>query len=191
MQSSVMTFLTGNICHLPTEAVWERWRREKGEDGANPVGPALPPSPFYRVGPAHRGIRALPEAHRWSEAQLRLEKGAPDSCSRLYPVSMFSWASLVAQLVKNPPAMQETWVQFLTWEDPPEKGKATHSSSGLENSMDSIIYGVAKSWTLLRDFHYMWCTIFPALLYLILVQLIELILQPTDGPWHMVQNSLT
>ena len=38
------------------------------------------------------------------------------------------WASLVAQLLKNPPAMQETWVQFLGWEDPMEKGKATHSS---------------------------------------------------------------
>ena len=39
-----------------------------------------------------------------------------------------SWASLVAQLVKNLPAMQETWVQSLGWEDPMEKGKATHSS---------------------------------------------------------------
>ena len=39
-----------------------------------------------------------------------------------------SWVSLVAQLVKNPPAMQETWVQSLGWEDPREKGKATHSS---------------------------------------------------------------
>ena len=37
-------------------------------------------------------------------------------------------ASLVAQLVKNPPAMQETWVQSLDWEDPLDKGKATHSS---------------------------------------------------------------
>ena len=36
-------------------------------------------------------------------------------------------ASLVAQLVKNPPAMQETWVQPLDWEDPLEKGMATHS----------------------------------------------------------------
>ena len=36
------------------------------------------------------------------------------------------WASLVAQLVKNLPAMQETWVQFLGWEDPLEKRKATH-----------------------------------------------------------------
>ena len=37
-------------------------------------------------------------------------------------------ASLVAQLVKNPPAMQETWVRSLGWEDPLQKGKATHSS---------------------------------------------------------------
>ena len=37
-------------------------------------------------------------------------------------------ASLVAQLVKNPPAMQETWVWSLVWEDPLEKEKATHSS---------------------------------------------------------------
>ena len=34
----------------------------------------------------------------------------------------------VAQLDKNPPAMQETWVRSLNWEDPLEKGKATHSS---------------------------------------------------------------
>ena len=39
-----------------------------------------------------------------------------------------SWASLVAQLVKNPSAMQETWVQTLGWEDPLDKEKATHSS---------------------------------------------------------------
>ena len=37
-------------------------------------------------------------------------------------------ASLIAPLVKNLPAMQETLVQFLGWEDPLEKGKATHSS---------------------------------------------------------------
>ena len=35
------------------------------------------------------------------------------------------WASLVAQMVKNPPAMRDTWVQSLSWEDLPEKGKAT------------------------------------------------------------------
>ena len=40
----------------------------------------------------------------------------------------YSWASLVAKLVKNPPAMQEMWVQSLGWEDPLEQGKATNSS---------------------------------------------------------------
>ena len=44
-----------------------------------------------------------------------------------YPLQ-HSWASLVTQLVKNLPAMWETWVQSLGWEDPLEKGKATHSS---------------------------------------------------------------
>ena len=44
-----------------------------------------------------------------------------------YPLQ-YSWVSLVAQLVKNPPAMWETWVQSLGWEDPLEKGKGTHSS---------------------------------------------------------------
>ena len=39
-----------------------------------------------------------------------------------------AWDSLVAQLVKNPPATWETWVRLLHWEEPLEKGKATHSS---------------------------------------------------------------
>ena len=43
-----------------------------------------------------------------------------------YPLQ-YSWASFVAQLVKNPPAMWETWVRPLGWEDPLEKGMATHS----------------------------------------------------------------
>ena len=43
-------------------------------------------------------------------------------------LSDINTASLIAQLVKNPPAMQETAVQFLGWEDPLEKGQATHSS---------------------------------------------------------------
>ena len=38
------------------------------------------------------------------------------------------WASLVAQTVRNPPAMRETWVRSLGWEDPLEEGIATHSN---------------------------------------------------------------
>ena len=44
-----------------------------------------------------------------------------------YPLQ-YSWPSLVAQLVKNRPAMQESCVRSLGWEDPLEKGKVTHSS---------------------------------------------------------------
>ena len=40
----------------------------------------------------------------------------------------YCWVSLVAQLVKHPPAMCETWVQSLGWEDPPEERTATHFS---------------------------------------------------------------
>ena len=69
----------------------------------------------------------------------------------------YSWASHVAQLIKNPPTIQETWVQCLGWDDPLEKGMATLSwlpSPGLENSMDCIVCGIIKSWTRLSDFHF-------------------------------------
>ena len=46
----------------------------------------------------------------------------------LFVIYYLSWASLVAQTVKNLPAMWKTWVQSLSWEDPLEKGMATHSS---------------------------------------------------------------
>ena len=67
-------------------------------------------------------------------------------------------ASQKAQRVKNPPTVQETWVQSLDQEDPLEKGRSPGQGgdllrySCLENSMDrealcAIIYGVAKSRT--------------------------------------------
>ena len=65
----------------------------------------------------------------------------------------YSWASLVAQLVKNLPAMWETWVRSLCWEDSPGEGKGYPLQySGLENSMDCIIHGFAKNRTQLSDF---------------------------------------
>ena len=69
-----------------------------------------------------------------------------------YPLQN-SWPSLVAQLVKNPPAMWETWIRSLGWEDPLEKGKATHFSILALNSMDCVVHGVTKSWTQLSEFH--------------------------------------
>ena len=62
----------------------------------------------------------------------------------------------MAQLVKNPLAMQETWVRSLGWEDPsPGEGKGYPLQySGLENSMDCVVHGVAESRTRLSDFHF-------------------------------------
>ena len=63
------------------------------------------------------------------------------------------WASLVAQRVKNPPAVQEIRVQSLSWEDPLEKGMATHSSiiaweiPWTEESGGATVHRVAQSWT--------------------------------------------
>ena len=80
--------------------------------------------------------------------------GRPTGEGMGYPLQ-YSWASLVAQLVKNPPAMQETWVQSLCREDSLEKGKDYPLQySGLENSMNCIVHGVAKSQTRLSDFHF-------------------------------------
>ena len=62
------------------------------------------------------------------------------------------WAFLVAQLVKNLPAMRKTWVQSLGWEDPLEKGKITHSSI-LAWRIPWTVHGVIKSRTRLSNFH--------------------------------------
>ena len=61
-----------------------------------------------------------------------------------YPLQYY-WASLVAQLVKNLPAMRETWIQSLGWEDPLEGKGYPLQYSGLENSMDCIVHGVTES----------------------------------------------
>ena len=66
-------------------------------------------------------------------------------------------ASLVAQLVKNPPAAWETWVQSLGWEDPLEEGMATHSIIlAWRNPMEggawqATVHGITKSRTQLND----------------------------------------
>ena len=72
-----------------------------------------------------------------------------------YPLQ-YSWASLVAQLVKNLPAMWETWVQSLGWEDALEGNCYPLQYSGLKNPMDrgawwATVHRVAKSRTQLSD----------------------------------------
>ena len=67
------------------------------------------------------------------------------------------WASLVAQMLMNLPAMQDTWVHSLGWEDPLEEGMATHSSIlAWRIPMDrgawwARVHGVTKSQTQLSD----------------------------------------
>ena len=58
----------------------------------------------------------------------RPSRKSADLQDRIADIYMVKWASLVAQLIKNLPAMWETWVQSLSWEDPLKKETATHSS---------------------------------------------------------------
>ena len=73
-----------------------------------------------------------------------------------YPLQ-HSWASMVAQTVKNPPAVQETWVRSLGWEDPLQEGMATHYSIlAWRIPMDrgawwAMVHGVSKSQTQLSN----------------------------------------
>ena len=77
--------------------------------------------------------------------------------NRIITFAIWSWASLVAQTVKNLPEMQETWVWSLGWEDPGEEGIATHSSiRAWRISMDrgawwATVHGVTKSLTWLSN----------------------------------------
>ena len=59
----------------------------------------------------------------------------------------------VVQLVRNPPAVRETWIRSLGWEDPLEKGKATHSSIW-PREFHGLVHGVTKSRTQLSSFHF-------------------------------------
>ena len=70
-----------------------------------------------------------------------------------YPLH-YSWASLVAQLVKNLPAMQETWVRSWVRKIPWRREDYPLQYSDLENSMGCIVHGVTKSRTRLSDFHF-------------------------------------
>jgi len=78
---------------------------------------------------------------------------------RGYPLQ-YSWASLVTQMIKNLPAMQETWIRSLGWGDALEKGTPTQSSilawriPWREEPGSLRSMGVSKSWLRLGDIHF-------------------------------------
>ena len=76
--------------------------------------------------PTQDEVRTVQQRHPGDGPGLIPGSGRSSGEGIKYPLQ-YSWASLVAQLVKNPAAMWETWVWSLDWEDPLEKGKATHS----------------------------------------------------------------
>ena len=93
-----------------------------------------------------RGTYYAPEHHELNS-----------SLHKLPWIIMSNWASLVAQMVKNLPTMQKTWVRSLGWEDPLEEGMATHSSilawriPWTEEPGGATVYGVSKSQTRVKQ----------------------------------------
>ena len=79
--------------------------------------------------------------------------GQEDPLEKIGDPLQYSWASLVTQVIKNLPAVQETWVRSLGWENPLEEGMATHSSIlAWRIPMDrgawwATVQGVTKTWT--------------------------------------------
>ena len=101
---------------------------------------------FYRLLPCS-------SAHKESACNARKPSSIPASGRSAgegigHP-HQYSWASLVAQLVKNLPAMWETWVWSLGWEDPLKNGNATHS-----RIWPGEVHGVKKDWIRLSNFHF-------------------------------------
>ena len=95
-----------------------------------------------------------------------LDYGIAIFCFYSFPMVIFSWLSqsnrwltinpctLVAHLVKNPPAMWETGFDPWFGRSPGEGNGYPLQYSGLENSMDCIVHGVAKRWTWVSNFHF-------------------------------------
>ena len=82
---------------------------------------------LYIIGPPTGDSEDKEPAYNAADLDLIPGSGRSPGEGNCYPLQ-YSWASLVAQLVKGPTVMRETWVQSLGWEDPLEKGTATHSS---------------------------------------------------------------
>ena len=95
--------------------------------------------------------------HSHQEGKEQTEKRTENFTSGFVHTSTRTWPFLLAQTVKNLPAVQETWVRSLGWEDPLEEGMATHSSTlAWKIPMDrgawrATAHGVAKIRTQLSN----------------------------------------
>ena len=96
----------------------------------------------------------------WETKKRKTIKNKPFLCYLTF--LYFSWVSLVAQLIKNLPAMWETWVPSLGWENPLEDDMVTHSvflpgESHGQTSLQATVHWVTKSQALLSDFRFHYC----------------------------------
>ena len=108
--------------------------------GSGITSQVLPPNPFQR---------SLVGCRLWGRTESDTTE-ATQQQQQQWEVRAF----LVAHLVKNLPAMWETWVRFLGWEDPLEKGKQATPVFWPGEFHGLIVYGVAKSWTRPSNLHF-------------------------------------
>ena len=93
------------------------------------------------------------------------------------PFVCLLWPSLMAQMLKNLPTMQDSWIWSLGWEDSLEKEKATHPSIlawRIPRTWWATVLEVKKSWTWLSDFHSLYGEISISFFSIILFYFIEL-----------------
>ena len=159
-QSMLLKPLTWNICSalkwkllshvtLQPHGLYSPWISPGQNTGVGSV------SLLQGIFPTQGWNPGLPHAGRFFTTE-------PPTSNLLYPKNVVRhvWASLVAQAVKNPPAMQEIQVRSLCWEDPLEGGMATHSSIlAWRNSRDgttwwATVQGARKSGARLNDQHF-------------------------------------
>ena len=142
-------------CHwaaLATMTVaWER-PRLKPRARKIPRGREWPPTPAFLPGGLH-GQRSLAGYSPWGCKESHTTEWLSFSFSPPPPPSP---ASLVAQLVKSPPAILETWVRSLGWEDPLEEGTATHSSILASRTIQSMgSQRVRHDWATCTSHHHL------------------------------------
>ena len=136
-------------CHFSLSGLMIRMYSWKGSKlwhyklshGTSLVGWDFPHSPVGKESACNAGNPCSIPGSGWSTGE------------RIGYPPQYSWASLMAQLVKNLPAVRETWVRWLG--RPPGEGKGYPVQySDVENSMDYTVHGVTKSQTWLSDFQW-------------------------------------